>query len=287
VAAEASGVNRYTATVRLPTAGIWQLAAVARGRSFPLGRIRVLVSYRLALPGQILALNDGSLLVVERLGLDRVLRVDAATGHFSVVSTRIPSPWGLALDANGRVLVSGSSGVYELGGTMVADVAAGPIAIAPSGDIYFAQETRVGRIDRGGADETLSTVVSAPHALVLQSDGSLVVSDSGNGRLLSIDPVSGASTILVSAVRNPLGVIETVDGDLLVVEYDSGRLLRFGDGEREGKVVTHVLRKPYALAQSADGSVYVVESGDDDRPTGGIARIANDGTVVRLRLIPN
>jgi hypothetical protein len=198
------------------------------------------------------------------------------------VTRRIPSPWGLARDRSGRVLVSGGSGIYDLGGRKIADVAAGPIAAAPNGDLYFADQRRVGRIGGGGRVETLSTEVAAPHALVLRRDGSLVVSDSGNGRLLRIDLTTRATTVVASGLPNPLGAIEAADGDLLVVEFDSGRLLRIGDR----KVLTQSLRKPYELTQSADGWVYVVEGGDLGRQSGGIARVAGDGSVVRLRLVP-
>jgi virginiamycin B lyase len=282
VRARASRPGRYAATLRLPTAGIWRLAALVRGRSFPLGRIRVLTSYPLALPAQILALDDRSLLVVERQGRDRILRVDPVSGRFSLVTRRIPSPWGLARDGNGRVLVSGDGGIYELGGRKIADVAAGPIAAAANGDLYFADQMRVGRIRRGGGIETLSNDVAAPHALVLRRDGSLVVSDRGNGRLLRIDLATRATTVLASGLTNPLGAIEAADGDLLVVEFDSGRLLRIGDR----RVLTQSLREPYALTQSPDGSVYVVEGGDNARPSGAIARVAGDGSVVRLRPVP-
>jgi hypothetical protein len=279
--ATATGRGRYTAIVRFPSAGIWRLAAVVRGRTFALGRVRVLVSYPLALPAQILALDEQSLLVVERQGRDRVLRVDTETGRFSVVTTRIPSPWGLARAANGGVLVSGGSGIYEVGGKKIADVAAGPIAVAPNGDLYFADQTRVGRIGDGGRVETLASNVAAPHGLVVRRDGSLVVSDSGNGRLLGIDPSTRATTVIASGLKSPLGVIEAADGGLLVVEFDSGRLVRF-DG---GRVVTQSLREPYALTRS-DGTVYVVEGGDNIRPSGSIARVSDDGSVTRLRLVP-
>jgi sugar lactone lactonase YvrE len=281
VRTRASGSGRYTAVVRLPTPGVWRLAAVVRRRSFPLGRVRVLRSYPLAVPAQILALDDRSLLVVERLGRDRILRVDAATGRVSVATKRIPSPWGLARDAEGRILVSGGGGVYELGGRKIADVAAGPIAPAPQGGLYFAEQTRVGRIGRSGDVETLATDVAAPHGLVVRRDGSLVVSDSGNGRLLRVDPATRATTVIASGLRSPLGAIEAADESLLVVEFDSGRLLRVGDG-----VLADSLRKPYALTQAPDGSLYVVESGDDGRPSGAIARVAGDGSVTRLRLVP-
>lgn len=280
--ATATGRGRYTAIVRFPSAGIWRLAAVVRGRTFPLGRVRVLASYPLALPAQILALDERSLLVVEREGRDRVLRVDTETGRFSVVTKRIPSPWGLARTANGGVLVSGGSGIYELGGRKIAAVAAGPLAAAPNGDLYFADQTRVARLGDGGRIETLSSSVAAPHGLVMRRDGSLLVSDSFNGRLLRIDPSTRATTVIASGLKNPLGAIEAADGDLLVVEYDTGRLLRFGGG----RVVTQSLRKPYALTESADSTVYIVESGDDRRPSGGIARVSREGAVARLRLVP-
>ena len=281
VRTRAGGSGRYTAVVRLPAPGVWQLAAVVRRRSFPLGRLRVLASYRLALPAQILALDARSLLVVERQGRDRILRVDAATGRFSVATARIPSPWGLARDPEGRVLVSGGDGVYELGGRKITDVAAGPIAAAAQGDLYFAEQTRVGRIGRSGDVETLATDVAAPHGLVVRRDGSLVVSDSGNGRLLRIDAMTGATTLIASGLRSPLGAIEAADGSLLVVEHDAGRLLRVGDG-----IVADSLKRPYALTQAPDGSLYVVESGDVGRPSGAIARVAGDGSVTRLRLVP-
>jgi hypothetical protein len=276
------GSGRYAAIVRLPSAGTWRLAALVHDQVFRLGRVRVLASYPLALPAQILALDERSLLVVERQGRHRVLRVDTESGRFSVATRRIPSPWGLARAPDGRVLVSGGSGIYELGGEKIADVGAGPIAAAPNGALYFADQTRVGRIDSSGRVETLTSSVDAPHGLVVRRDGSLVVSDSFNGRLLRIDPSTRATTLIASGLTNPLGAIEAADGDLLVVEYDTGRLLRFGDGG----VVAQSLRKPYALTQSADSAVYVVETGDEGRPSGAIARVSADGAVERLRLVP-
>jgi streptogramin lyase len=281
VRAQANRRGRYTATLRLPAAGVWRLTALVRGRRLPLGRVRVLASYPLALPAQILAPDDGSVLVVERQSRNRILRVNPATGRFSVAATRIPSPWGLARDPNGRVLVSSESGIYELGGGRVADVPAGPIAAAADGAVYFADQTRVGRV-RGGAVETLATGVAAPHALVLRRDGTLIVSDTGNGRLLRIDPVTRTTEMVASGLRAPMGAIEAANGDLLVVEFGSGRLLRVSDGG----VITQSLRTPYALVQSPSGSIYVVESGDVGRPSGAIARVTEDGSVVRLRLLP-
>jgi hypothetical protein len=282
----ATGSGRYAATLRLPVAGLWRLTAAVRGRSVALGRLRVRASYSLASPAQILAVDAGTLLVVER-GRHRILRVDARTGAFSVLTRAIPSPWGLARAPDGRVLATGANGVYELRGTTatrIAGVSAGPVAVAADGTIYFAESTRVGALRALGRVNTLTTDVSAPHALVVARDGSLVVSDTGNGRLLRLDPSTLRTTVLASGVRGPLGAVETAGGELLVVEFDTGRLLRVR--ESATTVVVDGLRRPYALAEAAGGTVYVVEGGELDRPSGAIARIGAGRVVRRLRLVP-
>jgi len=109
------------------------------------------------------------------------------------------------------------------------------------------------------------------------------VSDTGHARLLRFDPATRTSSVLATGLRTALGAIDSGDGGVLVVEFESGRLLRIAGGRTT--VVTGALRKPYALTRATDGSVYIVEDGELSRPTGGIARIAADGTVTRLRLV--
>jgi sugar lactone lactonase YvrE len=246
-------------------------------------------SYRLALPGQILARPDGTLLVVERQARNRVVRVDPRTGAVAVFTARVPAPWGLAAGAGGGALVSSQSGIYALRRagdrpSSLAAVPASPIARTARGDVYFADRTTLGVI-RAGTHRgvTLSRAVSSPHGLALAADGTLVVSDTGHGRLLRFDPATRTTSVLAAGLRTALGAIDAADGSILVVEFDSGRLLRIADGQTT--VVTAALRKPYALTRASDGSVYVVEDGELSRPTGGIARVAADGTVTRLRLV--
>ena len=287
VRGRATGAGHYAAILRLPAAGKWRLVAVVRGRPVALRSVRVVASYRLALPAQILALDDASLLVVERQGRDRILNVNARTGSFSVLTRGVPSPWGLARAEGARVIASGATGIYELdraAAKRIAAVGAGPVAAAPGGGLYFAENARVGRVWPDGRVETLSTDVSAPHALVLAGDGSLVVSDSGNGRLLRLDPATHGASVIASGLRSPLGAIQTAHGGLLVVEYDTGRLLRVTAGATS--VVVDGLSKPYALTEAPDGTLYIVESGDDNRPSGSIALVDANGAIARLRLVP-
>jgi sugar lactone lactonase YvrE len=279
-------VSRALALAAVLAAALAALAALFAGRARSAGEA---VSYRLALPGQILARPDGTLLVVERQTRNRVVRVSPRTGAVTVFSARVPAPWGLAAGAGGRVLVSSASGIYSLRGagapaTRIAAFPAGPIAQARSGDVYFADGSTLGVMRPGTRTPvTLSRDVSSPHGLLAEPAGTLVVSDTGHGRLLRFDPARRTTEVLAEGLENALGAIRGPQGSILVVEFASGRLLRIADVRTT--VVTDSLRKPYALTRARDGSVYVVEDGDLWRPTGGIARVAADGTITRLRLI--
>ena len=129
--------------------------------------------YGLAQPGQLL-LVDGTILVAERGDRDRVLRVDPATGTFTVFGRGIPEPFGLARARDGSILVSGQGGLYRLpaaGGTAerIVDVEASPIALAANGDVLFGNRSSLGRLDLAtGRIETFALDVSVPR---MSTDG--------------------------------------------------------------------------------------------------------------------
>jgi sugar lactone lactonase YvrE len=162
---------------------------------------------------------------------------------------------------------------------------ASPFVVAPGGDVYYANATEVGRVRTGSTrTEAFQVDVSVPHGLALDGD-TLYVSDSGNGRILRVDLRTGRSAVHASGLRSALGIELEPGGSLLAAEHDTGRLLRI-DAAGRVSVVASRLVKPYALDRAPDGSVFVVESGDDRRATGAIARVAADGTLTRLRLVP-
>jgi streptogramin lyase len=151
----------------------------------------------------------------------------------------------------------------------------------PDGRIAYANETSAGVITAGKA-RPWKVDVSAPQGLSLLPDGALALGDTGNNRILRIDPATGSSTVLTDKVSTALGVAAEPGGSVLTVEYGSGRLLRVApDGSVS--VVATGLHKPYALARTRTGTVYVTEAGDLSRPTGTLRRVLPDG---RTSLVP-
>jgi glucose/arabinose dehydrogenase len=95
---------------------------------------------------------------------------------------------------------------------------------------------------------------------VTAEDGSLLVSDTGNKRLIRVDPRGGRAAVVAAGLRTPMGLVLEPSGAALVLEFDSHSLSRIAmNGSR--KTLATGLSSPYALARAADGPVYVVETG--------------------------
>ncbi len=241
--------------------------------------------YRLDNPAQVLVMKDGALLVAERGTHNRLLRINPATGATRVYATGIPAPWGLGYARDGSILVSGSNGLYRLRPrAKIASVRVSPFAVLPDGRIAYANETSAGVI-AGGKARPWPVSVSAPHGLALLPDGALALGDTGNNRIVRIDPATGRSTVLTTAVATALGIAAEPSGSLLTVEYRSGRLLRVDPTGAVTVVATGLLR-PYALARARSGAVYVTEAGELSRPTGSLRRVLPDGSMAVIRLRP-
>jgi streptogramin lyase len=282
--------GRRRVRLRLSVLGTWRVSATLAGKRFALGTVTVrpVPPYAIDNPAQVLPQADGTLLVAERGARNRILRIDPATGRLTVFATGIQAPFGLASAGDGILLVSSTSGLYRVapGGrpTRIADVGVSPFTILPGGEIAYAHESSVGILPPGGGrPRILPTKVDFAHGLVLLPDGDLAISDTGNDRLLRVDPDTGAMTVIASGLQTPMGLALEPSGSLLLIEFDARRVVRVSPSGAQ-TTVAGGFRTPYALARAGDGTVYVTEAGELSRATGSLHRIAPDGTVTTVRL---
>ena len=275
----------YRARLVFPRSGRWTLTARAGGARSSLGSVTVRPAPPLTLsePTGIDVAPDGSLLVVE-FGLHRLVRVDPVTGRVTVVAT-FGKPWGVARAASGTVFASDAGSLMRIDpgkaptavATVEPGVEIGPIAVAPSGDVFYATARAIYRLAGGTAgtpDQIApSTPLDSPHGLAAEPTGTLLLSDTNDGRILRIDPDQG-TVATFATIAHPRGIDVAADGTVYVAAADEHQIVRFdSSGQRLG-VLGPRLGDPYALALAADGTIYAVEPGAN----GFIRRISADGT---------
>jgi sugar lactone lactonase YvrE len=147
--------------------------------------------------------------------------------------------------------------------------------------------TVTGRLPTGG---------HGPEDVVADRDGRLVTG-TGDGRILRLDPATGRSTVLGNTGGRPLGVEPCADGTVLVCDHDRGLLRMHPDGAVEVLADT-VDGRPLTFAsnvvQGPDGTIWFTAStsrwdlehhqGDayEHTCTGRLLRRDPDGTVTTL-----
>jgi hypothetical protein len=290
----------YRLRLTFPASGRWRLTARAGGTTSPLGSVRVApVPLLFSEPTAIDLEPGGELLLVENTP-GRLLRVDPATGKVTVVVRSITRPYSVVRAPSGDVFVSAGSRVERIGPDGSRTTAAeaggdvGPLAAAPNGDVYYATATQVFRltggsgppllvagtgVQGGGGDggPALDAQLSSPHGLAIASDGALLVTDTGNGRLRRIDLSSGLISTL-TRLGQPDGLDVLADGSLVVVDEQPDRVVQLtASGARIGFVGPR-FTVPYDVEAATGGVTYVLEAG----PAGRVRRVAADGTVTTV-----
>ena len=185
-----------------------------------------------------------------------------ADGLATAASFNTPS--GLALDADGNLLVSDTGNnrirkitpegnVSTVAGDGTAGYADGPasqarfngpigVAVDARGNVYVADayndrirmitndgqvSTVAGNGTPGYADGDRNTAMfDTPCGIAAASDGSLIVADTGNDRLRKITPDGNVITLPMNPLSNPVGLAISHDNFLYVSEFDGGRVVQ-------------------------------------------------------------
>jgi streptogramin lyase len=281
IVARASRVRgSYRARLVFPAAGRWKLTARAGGSSSVLGSVTVRrPASRYAWPTSVDVQPDGSLLVVEN-GRSRVLVVEPAKGGKRTLTPGFEKPYAATRAPSGSIYVSDGRALKRVEGgasqtvaTAAADI--GPIAIAPDGDVFFSTGPSVSRVsEAGGSPQELAAGFSGAHGLGVGADGAVLVSDTGNDRVVRVDPDSGASSVLFR-VADPRGIDVAPDGTIYVVEAEAKRVGHYSSAGTRLGVVGPLFADPYDVDAAARGVVYVV----DTAAAGVIRRVSGRSSV--------
>lgn len=233
----------------------------------------IAAAHTFAWPTSVAVMPDGSILVVEN-GTGRVVRVDPATHSVTTLAGGIPKAYSVARAPSGVLFLSSGDSLLRLKNGKAVPVAhaagIGPIAVLPNGHVVYADATRA--YELAGKAKPLATGLSGPHGIATTRAGLVLVSDTGHGRVLRIDPKNGKTTTLIR-VPEPRGLDVATDGTVYVVEATARRVGHYtANGKRLGSVGPR-FGDPYDVA-AARGVVYVV----DTSASGTVRRVASTGT---------
>jgi sugar lactone lactonase YvrE len=213
------------------------------------------------------------------------VRINPATGRLTVIA-QLTKPYAVRRAVSGGIFVTDGGSLLRINGSgapATVDAAGtdiGPIAVAPSGDVYYTTETQLWKLPGGAGPRVRiapQTQLLGPHGLAVAADGTLLVSDTGDHRILRVDPDS-AKVSTLAQLDNPRGLEAAADGSVYVVDSGAKRVLHLGaDGARLG-FVSPVLFDPYDLALAPGGVIYVA----DTAQAGHIRRVAPNGTVTTI-----
>src|SRR5262249_7473955 len=153
--------------------------------------------------------------------------------------------YAVARARSGAIFVTDAGALKRIDGTRAPKTVAhatadiGPIALARDGDLYFTTETGAWRlVHAAGRPVEIATGLSGPQGVAVAADGAVLVSDTGNNRVLRIDPRSRAVTTFAH-VGSPRGLAVADDGTVYAVESSTHRVVRLSaSGKRLGTVGT-------------------------------------------------
>ncbi|MCC2957179.1 gluconolaconase [Massilia sp. IC2-477] len=202
-------------------------------------------------------------------------------------SSRFDDPFGVALDAKGKVYVADAGDTNRIR------------SIAPDGTVSTFAGSKEGFQDGVGTAAAFHT----PSALAFDHEGNLFVADTGNHAIRKITKDGAVTTIAgdgtpgdtdgigrAARFHGPVGIAVDDTGVVYVADTYNDRIRRIG---RDGSVTTIAggakpgnadsvgaaasFDTPSALAVTTNGTLYVADTGNN-----AIRRIGTDGTVTTI-----
>ena len=235
------------------------------------------ISGRLQLPYEAdnLAIDSAGRLFVSMAAPNAIAEANVDTGslRYVVSPSALNSPTGIAVATDG-----GADTVYVgdlFGGIRRIDGATRALLDTPTVELFQPAHVSISGENLIAVSQVFGTVqrlnrhslevlaswegFSSPGDAVEAPDGSLIVADTGAGRVLRItgpEPMDRA--VIADGLAAPTGLVLGADGTLYVTETGAGRLLRIVPG-REPSSMAEGLAQPEGIALDPEGRVLVLE----------------------------
>ncbi len=240
-------------------------------------------------PGQsgllqsVAVLDVGDILVSET-GSGSLRRITSDGTTSSIFFSGIAGPRGIAVEANGDVVVvevsgnlrriaadgSGSS-VFFMGLSLPSGV-----AIAANGDLIVTEDGSPFRLWRISPDGSTANVIAAgikSEDVEIDADGNFIVlQELSGGQILKVTP-SGGVSILFSGLGSPSDLVIDGNGDFIVTEFASGTIRRVASDGSTASLLFSGLTSVEGIAIGANGNLLVTELS-----LGRITSVASDGS---------
>jgi sugar lactone lactonase YvrE len=250
--------------------------------------------------------SSGSSAVATVTGVGNGALATLDPGVVTAYASGFSTPASVSADADGNIYVadSGANSIFEIPAGKTAPVviaeglnapaatvvdAAGNLFVANSGSnevVELALPTISSATTRSAAAKRLSakpsveaatfggTALANPTGLAIGPDGVLYISDTGNNRVVTFNPSSGATGVAATGLETPAGIAVDASSNLYIANQRAGNVLIYSGGVATTLTLSSVT-EPSGVAVDASGSVLVA-----DASTGSIWRIPSEAGVL-------
>ena len=199
-----------------------------------------------------------------------------------VLAPGLLGPWGIAVDADGLLYVADGMRLLAVDArgrpsTVASYTSQGfpgflrNVVVLRDGSCVVSTSAGGVAYFRPGEEATMLAVgLDQITGLAEGSDGTVIVAESGTGRLLEI--TDSNMRVIASGLGTPTGVICRPDGACVVSDARSGRILHVGHGET--RTIASGLQEPHGLVCHGDGYVVV------DRGARALLNVTQTGDVL-------
>jgi NHL repeat len=169
-------------------------------------------------------------------------------GKLGTGTNQFSAPWGVALDAAGKIYVSDS----------------GNCRIVRMDNMTGANWTSYGTCGAGTGQ------FSNPQGIWVDSSGKIYVADAGNNRIVRMDDITGTNITALGSLGNatgqfssPAAVTTDASGNIYVADYANARVVEFSDMLGTNWAVWQFplnYENPNGVAVDATGKIYITDA---------------------------